>query len=83
MAVHTKAETFEMQRVVVQTEEEEGMDHILEVETHESTTHMEDAELHKTKEVTLLNIEASRWRCHENQLEKGFISLTGNTKVIQ
>ena len=44
---------------------------------------MQAAEIQETEEVTLLNIEASRWKRHANQLEKGMISLTKHKNVIQ
>ena len=58
------------------------MDHILYVETQYATTQAKAAELQETEEVTLLNIEASRWKCHANQLEKRMISLTAHKKAI-
>ena len=71
------------EEVVAHIDEEEEMDHILYVETEEATTHVESVEHQETEEVTLLNIEASRWKHHANQLEKGMISLNGHKKVIQ
>ena len=56
MEVQTVVETVEMQEVVVQNEEEEGMDHILDVQTQEAATQMEVAELQEIEEVKILNI---------------------------
>ena len=81
--VQTKAETVEMKEVVVHTKAEKAMDHILYVETQDAATQVEVAELHETEEVILLNIEASRWKHHANQLEKGMISLTKHKNSIQ
>ena len=44
---------------------------------------MEAAELQEIEEVTLLKIEASRWKRHERQFDKGMISLTEHKNITQ
>ena len=71
ITIQYEVETVETHEVAVQTKQEEEPNHILDVQTQEATTQVEVVELQETEEVTLLNIEASKWKHHASQFDEG------------